>query len=118
MKFLKPFGTQNFVIGIGIAAATYLFGPTLKRNARRAAVKGMQGAMSAGGMASGAMGKSKDKMAGMAGMFQGMATEQQQPNQDVAMLYNELQEERKQISELASAVKSLQQEISDMKAEE
>ncbi|MCK8826658.1 hypothetical protein MWH25_02695 [Natroniella acetigena] len=112
MKFLKPFGTQNFVLGIGIAAATYLLGPTLKRNARNVAVKGMQGALSAGGMASQVMDDGKEKMSGLVENMSG-----QRANQEMAMIYNELREEREELKELLTTVKELQQEVADIKNE-
>ncbi|WP_408954679.1 hypothetical protein [Natroniella sp. ANB-PHB2] len=112
MKLLKPFGTQNFVLGIGIAAATYLLGPTLKRNARNVAVKGVQGALTAGSMASQVMDDGKEKMTGLVGNMS-----DQRANQEMAMIYNELREEREQMKELISTVKELQQEVADIKNE-
>ena len=44
-SILKPFGSQGFLIGIGVAAIGYLIAPQLKKSLRPAAVKGTQEVM-------------------------------------------------------------------------
>lgn len=122
MNLLKPFGTESFILGIGIAAVSYLLGPTIKRGARGVAVKGMQGAMMAGDAANDAMDSSRDKFSDF---IQGMMNDgknnvmDQQDNNFQRELFNELKAEREQYSELmkelVSSVKSLQGEVSDLK---
>ena len=123
MNLLKPFGTESFLIGIGIAAASYLLGPTIKRGARGVAVKGMQGALMAGDAANDAMETSKDKfndfIQNMMGDGKSNVNFEHMENSFHKDLIDELKADRHQNSELmkelVSSMKSLQSEIKDLK---
>lgn len=121
MNLLKPFGTEGFILGIGIAAVSYLLGPTIKRGAKGVAVRGMQGALMAGDAANDAIDTSREKFSDF---IQGMMGDNKdnmmhQDNNFQKELFNELKSERQQYSELmkelVSSVKSLKDEVSDLK---
>ncbi|WP_432665519.1 hypothetical protein R9X47_04445 [Wukongibacter baidiensis] len=121
MNLLKPFGTESFILGIGIAAVSYLLGPTIKRGAKGVAVKGMQGALMAGDAANEAMDTGRDKFSDFIQgiMNDGNNNVMDQDNDFQKELFNELKAERQQYSELmkelVSSVKSLQGEVSELK---
>lgn len=121
MNLLKPFGTESFVIGIGIAAVSYLFGPTIKRGAREVAVKGMQGALMAGDTASHAVESGREKFSSF--IHNMMHSEK---DNDISVdksfhkeLVDELKEDRQQqrefMKELMSTMKSLKNEVKELK---
>ncbi|EOC99521.1 hypothetical protein [Caldisalinibacter kiritimatiensis] len=123
MKILKPFGTQSFVIGVGIAALSYLFGPTIKKGAREVTVKGMQGALLAGEAASNAVDEGKKKMSNVINNMKKPMDKNEgielKNSHIVQQLVNELQAERQQNREmfesLMNTVKDLQNEMSSLK---
>lgn len=117
MDLLRPFGTRNFVIGIGLAALAYLFAPTLQRNARTVAVKGAQGAMLVGGAAANAFSTGKERIGGV---IQGMGNAgRSEDTSNVQQLVNDLRNEREQfnnvLSEVMSTMKNLQDEVRVLK---
>lgn len=112
MDLLKPFTTRGFVIGVGIAALAYLLGPQIKQGAKTVAVKGMQGAMLAGEMASQAVTSGREKMGNM---MQNMGNK----GDTMMQLISEFKEERQQVSstlsELVTTMKNMQEEIALLK---
>ncbi len=123
MKYLKPFGTQSFVLGIGLAALTYLIGPSVKRGARSVAVKGMQGALMAGEAASNAVDTGKEKASSL---FQNLMNRGHNHEAEIIErkqlfnnMMNEMKEERRQNRELMQSMletmQSMQKEISSIK---
>ncbi|KAB3525507.1 hypothetical protein [Alkaliphilus serpentinus] len=120
MNILKPFGSQNFVLGIGIAALGYLLGPTLKQGARTVAVKGVQGAMMAGNTASNIMETGKENMGNLFERMTGNQKEYMQMEQHFRQnLMNEIKSEREEynsvLKELVTTMKSLQSEVHSLK---
>ncbi len=112
MKVLKPFGTQGFIIGLGVAALTYTLGPVIKRNSRNAAVKGAQGALSVGGVASQMFNNGKERVSGM---FEGMEETDHVTGEEMKTFIEEMRAERDQINELVNKVNGLEEEISIVK---
>ncbi|MCG8540426.1 MAG: hypothetical protein MJA82_10860 [Clostridia bacterium] len=117
MNILKPFGTEGFILGIGIAALGYLLGPTIKRGARGIAVKGMQGAMMVGDTANDAMDSGKEKFNDF---IQNMMDSKQDNERNFHKeLIDEIKTDRHNnnelLKELVSTMKSLQNEVKDMK---
>lgn len=113
MEIFKPFGSRSFAIGVGIAALTYLLSPTIKRNAKGVAVKGMQGALMAGETASHLIENGKDKISGV--FQQGNDLK----NEMYEQMINEWKSEREQynhiLQDLMNTVKDLKSEISGLK---
>lgn len=113
-NLLKPFGTQSFFVGLGVAAVTYLLGPQIKETVRPIAVKGTQGAMMLSDKTKEMMEEGKDRIEGMMenvkgkdGMMQGQAGAYE-------MLINELREERERSNSL---MEKLNDKMNDLKNE-
>jgi len=102
MNFLKPFYSQNFLLGIGIAAVGSLFAPTIKEGVRSLAVKGAQGAMMVGDAAKNMKESGKEMM-------------QKDENDNAKDLANELKSDREQynsvLKELVTTMKDIQSEV-------
>lgn len=119
MKYLKPFGSQSFVVGIGIAALAYLFGPTIKRGAKTVAVKGMQGALIAGESATNAVEGGKQKASDF---INNLVTKQGNNDEEFSHIYrqmvNELKTQREQnnnvMKELVETMKGMQTQMNKM----
>ncbi len=122
MNLLKPFGTESFLIGVGLAAASYLLGPTIKQGARGVAVKGMQGALMAGDVANNTMEASRDKLGNFMHKFM-----DNRDNGKMEVEYsfqkeliNELKADREQynkvLNEMISTMKSIQEDVKTLKA--
>ena len=58
----KTFGSQGFLIGIGVAALGHILAPHLKKTLRPAAVKGTQGVMALGNKTKQVLDDSKEKL--------------------------------------------------------
>lgn len=118
MDLLKPFGSRSFYVGLGVAALAYLLAPTLKQNARAVAVKGVQGAMLAGGAASNALARGREKMSHVMHDVRENVTD----NKMVEQLVSELKAEREQyantLQEIMSTMKSMQEEIASLRGNE
>ena len=115
MKILKPFGTQGFIVGLGVAALTYTLGPIIKRSARTAAVKGTQGALAVGGTTCQMVNNSKEKMAGV---FGDMKEAGEATGEEMKSFIEEMRMEREEIKELVNKVNGLKEELSTMKNQE
>jgi len=115
MKLLKPVNSENILIGVGIATLTYLLGPKIKRNVKSFAEKGMERAMMAGDVASETIDTGKEKMADI---FEDMEDEYSSiysENDELTMLYDELEADREQLNELTGLVYDLKEEIATLK---
>ncbi|PRX27217.1 hypothetical protein BX659_11782 [Orenia metallireducens] len=115
MKLLKPVNSENILIGIGVAALTYLLGPKIKRNAKSLAERGMERAMMAGDAASETIDNGKEKMVDI---FEDMGDEYSSiysENDELTMLYDELEADREQLNELTGLVYDLKEEIASLK---
>ncbi|MCX7711580.1 MAG: hypothetical protein N2484_17200 [Clostridia bacterium] len=117
-ELIKPLGGQSFLLGMGLAAAAYFLGPTLKEMMKPAAVKGTQGIMALGERTRQMMSESKEKMSDMmadkSGAAAGSMTESLYEK-----LLQEIKEEREQsnrmVEEIRSTLGSLKDEIANMK---
>lgn len=119
-NLLKPFGSQSFFLGLGVAAAAYFLGPQLMEAVKPMAVKGAQGVMALGSKTSQVFNEGKEKL--------GNTIEKMTPGErDIKAvdsmysdLIKELKDEReasnKILMELRDTMVSLRQEISGMKA--
>lgn len=120
---IKPFGSQSFLVGVGVAALAYFLGPQLKQSLRPAAVKGTQGVISLGG-------KTKQLFEEGMGKINTIVFEKTDEVFDKTKetlesigfspdLLKELKEERESsnriMEELKNSVISLKEEISQMK---
>lgn len=116
MDLLRPFGTRNFIVGISIAALAYLLAPTLQKGARAVAVKGAQGAMIVGGAAANAVNTGREKVSGM---WQNVASSNQQETSLMQQMVEEMRAERQQHSslmqEMVNTMKNLQEEMAMLK---
>ena len=96
---LKPFGTQSFFIGLGIAAAAYLMAPQLRKSLKPVAVKGAHGMLVLGNQARELFNQGK--------------------TEEYANLANEIRQDREQyntvLKELKDSILLLKDEISDLK---
>lgn len=121
---MKYFGTQSFVVGLGLAALTYLVGPSVKKGARKMAVKGMQGAMMAGEAASDVVDTGKEKASSF---FENIMhrgnhheTAMMERKQFFDNMMTEMREDRRQNREfmqgMLETMKSMQAEISSIKS--
>ncbi|MBM7614446.1 hypothetical protein [Alkaliphilus hydrothermalis] len=121
MNLLKPLASQNFILGIGIAAATYVFGPAIKRGAKKVAVKGVQGALMAGEATNETVSKGKDMFSDfMNNVHHNENSEQKHMEQLFQQeLFNSLkttqENQSKAFTELLSTIKDMQEEIRDFK---
>jgi hypothetical protein len=118
MNLLKPFNTEGFLIGLGIAAVGSLFAPAIKKGAKEIAVKGTQGAMMAGESASNMMQSGKESMNKIfPNMFKNKYDEKDQSFNE--NLINELKSDREQYSnafqELVSTMKEIQSEVKSLR---
>lgn len=120
---IKPFGTQGFLVGMGVAALGYFLAPQLKKTLRPVAVKGTQGVMSLGSKTKHILEDGKDKISNF-------ITQNPEETGDSRMdsgeekgfssqVLKELMEEREAsnriMSELKDSILSLKEEISNMK---
>lgn len=120
MNLLKPFSSESFIIGLGIAAVGSLFAPAIKKGAKAIAVKGTQGAMMAGDAAENMVKSGKE---GMNNIFSGMFKDKQEDEASRQKfqenLINELKSDREKYSsvlqELVSTIKDIQSEINSLK---
>lgn len=120
---VKPFGSQSFLIGIGVAALAYFLAPQLKQSLRPAAVKGAAGVMTLGDKTKKILEESKDKISNL--IFD-KTEEARDKVRDVVEeagispdVLKEMREERevsnKMIQELKDSIVSLKEEISHIK---
>ncbi len=126
MKYLRPFGTQSFAIGVGLAAITYLFGPTIRKGAKGVAVKGVQGAMVAGESATNMVEDSKEKATNFLGnIMKSPRNKNHEIHQQTSSMYKEMLEEikaqrddnSKMMQEMLSTIKNMQNDIVNIKNE-
>ncbi|KAB3535748.1 hypothetical protein F8154_05460 [Alkaliphilus pronyensis] len=120
MNLLKPFGSQNFILGVGIAALSYLLGPSLKQGARTVAVKGMQGAMMAGNTATNMMESGKESMGNLFDSMTGHQKDYMEMEHNFRQdLIKEIKSDREEfnsaLKELSTTMKSLQSEVQALK---
>lgn len=119
---IKAFGSQSFLIGLGVAAASYFLAPQLKKSLRPAAVKGAQGVMAFGSMTKDRMNQGKEKLneiISQKGETLSNATAGAAGVSVMDMVLKELKEEREQsnriLEELKNSISGLKEEISNMK---
>jgi len=120
MNLLKPFSTESFIVGLGIAAVGSLFAPAIKKGAKTMAVKGTQGAMVAGEAANNMMESGKETLNNT---FPGLSKNK---NDSVAAqklnkeLISELRSDREQyanvLQELVTTMKDIQSEVKAFKS--
>ncbi|OCL26919.1 hypothetical protein U472_05375 [Orenia metallireducens] len=115
MKLLKPVNSENILIGVGVAALTYLLGPKIKRNAKSFTEKGRQGIRMAGDAASEAIDDGKEKMADIFDDMENEYSSIHSENDELTMLYDELEADREQLNELTGLVYDLKEEIANLK---
>ena len=124
-NLLKPFGSQSFFIGLGIAAAAYVLGPQIKETMRPMAVKGTQGMMMLTDRTMNMMHEGKDRVEGMVGKMGNMgnmaniARTEHMPMEQMGMMevmLKELKEERersnKMMEDFHETLMSIRDEIS------
>ncbi|MDW5299155.1 MAG: hypothetical protein SA378_03315 [Sedimentibacter sp.] len=120
MNLLKPFSTESFIVGLGIAAVGSLFAPAIKKGAKTMAVKGTQGAMMAGEAANNMMESGKETLNNT---FPGLSKNKndseaaQKLNKE---LISELRSDREQyanvLQELVTTMKDIQSEVKAFKS--
>lgn len=122
---IKPLASQNFMVGIGVAALAYFLAPQLKEAFRPAAVKGTQAVMTLGTKTKQMLDDGKEKISNL--IFEkteGTGTEEKTNDvvQEVTIsstVLKELREERevsnKIMDELRNSIMSLKEEISHIK---
>jgi ABC-type phosphate transport system auxiliary subunit len=123
-EMLKPFGSQSFFIGLGVAAIGYLLGPQIKESLRPVAVKGVQGAMVLSDQTKHMMSQGKDTINHMVEKTHMTGAQHQVPMDQTNMfqaLLNELKAERehsnKILEELKNTVTGLKDEIAQIKTD-
>ena len=107
---VKPFGSQSFLIGVGVAALTYLIGPQLKESMKPLAVKGTQGIMALGSKTR----QFLDDSTGTTRM-KNMAEELEASSKTISELKEEQAVSNTIMLELKESVASLKDEISRLK---
>ncbi|MBB6217656.1 hypothetical protein HNQ80_003779 [Anaerosolibacter carboniphilus] len=118
---MKPFGSQSFLIGLGVAAVGYFFGPQIKQAIRPAAVKGAQGVMMFSDKTKEMFDEGKHMMGNMMDKASHMGQEQQMAGQMgmYEMLMKELKDERERsnrlMEQLNISIAGLKDEITYMK---
>lgn len=121
-NLLKPFASQSFLVGLGVAAAAYFIGPQLMEAIKPVAVKGAQGMMALSGMAKETMNQGREKIAGAVTEMKEKERAATALSENLGELIKELRSEREQstkvIEELKNAVIGLKDQInSSMKGE-
>ncbi|MFT9498090.1 hypothetical protein [Anaerosolibacter sp.] len=131
-NMMKPFGSQSFLVGLGVAAVGYFFGPQIKQAIRPTAVKGAQGMMMFSdktkeifGEGKHMMGNMMDKAAHMGHEAAHMGQAQHMGGQMAGqmgmyeMLMKELKEERERsnrlMEQLNTSITGLKDEIAHIK---
>lgn len=121
-NILKPFGSQGFLIGIGVAALGYFLAPQLKQSLRPAAVKGAQGVMSLGNKTKQILEDGKEKISVLfekGEEAKDSAAEGDREKDISSKVLKELMEEQessaKILNELKDSILSLKEEISQLK---
>lgn len=119
--FLKPFGSQSFLVGLGAAAIGYLFGPKIKQAVRPAAVKGAQGMMMVTDKTKEMFDEGKHMMGNMMDKTSSMGKDSH-VNPQAGMyeiLIHELKEERQRsnhlMEQLNTSIVGLKEEFAHMK---
>ncbi|MGB4440358.1 MAG: hypothetical protein WBJ13_14290 [Sedimentibacter sp.] len=119
MNLLKPFSTESFIVGLGIAAIGSLFAPAIKKGAKTMAVKGTQGAMMAGEAANNMMESGKETLNNT---FPGLSknkNDSEAAQKFQKELIRELKSDREQYSnvlqELVTTMKDIQSEVKAFK---
>lgn len=120
---VKPFGSQGFLIGIGISALTYLLAPQIKETLRPAAVKGTQGLLAFGAETKRILTEGKEKISNVFSEkteeVKDMMKSKGEGKQLASKLLQELKEERelsnKIMEELKNSIVSLREEISNIR---
>lgn len=120
---IKPFGSQGFLIGLGVAALAYFLAPQLKQSLRPAAVKGTQSVMTLGSKTKQILDDSKEKISSFISETAGGAKDRiKGAVEDTGIsskFLKELKEEReisnKIIHELKDSIISLKEEIAHIK---
>ncbi|MFZ5969240.1 MAG: hypothetical protein ACOYVK_18950 [Bacillota bacterium] len=119
--FLKPFGSQSFFVGLGVAAIAYLLGPQIKESVRPMAVKGMQGALMISDKTKNMMEEGKDRLEDMMEKTNLMGKDQKHNEQAAVyeMLIKELREDKENsnriLEQLNQTMSGLKDEISKLK---
>ncbi|MTI57694.1 hypothetical protein [Geosporobacter ferrireducens] len=118
-NLLKPFGSQSFFVGLGVAAAAYFLGPQIKETIRPMAVKSTQGMMMMTDKTMRMMHEGKDRVEDMVGKMGNMARPDHIPMEQMGMMevmLRELKEERersnKMMEEFRETLMSIRDEIS------
>ncbi|MDF2545534.1 MAG: hypothetical protein K0R93_432 [Anaerosolibacter sp.] len=118
---MKPFGSQSFLIGLGVAAVGYFFGPQIKQAVRPAAVKGAQGMMMFSDKTKGMFDEGKHMMGNMMDKASHIGQEHHMAGQMGVheMLMKELREERERtnrlMEQLNTSITGLKDEIAHIK---
>lgn len=120
MNLIKPFSSESFIIGLGIAAVGSLFAPAIKKGAKIMAVKGAQGAMIAGDAAENMVHSGKESMNTMfPHMFKDKKYDDSSQQEFHENLVRELKSDREQynnvMQELVKTMRDIQSEVSTLK---
>lgn len=118
-NLLKPFGSQSFFVGLGVAAAAYFLGPQIRETIRPMAVKGTQGMMMLTDRTMHMMHEGKEKMEDMMGKMGHMAKSEHMAMGQIGVMeamLKELREERersnKMMEEFRETLMGIRDEIS------
>lgn len=119
---VKPFGSQSFLVGMGVAALAYFLAPQLKQSLRPAAVKGAAGVMTLGSKTKQILEDSKDKISSLIfekaegkNEIKNSAEEIGIPSEVLKEIREDREVSNKIIQELKESIVSLKEEISHMK---
>ncbi len=119
--WMKPFGSQSFLVGLGVAAVGYFFGPQIKQVIRPAAVRGAQGMMMFSDKTKEMFDEGKHMMGNMMDKTMHMGQEQGMAGQMgmYEMLMKELKDERERsnrlMEQLNTSIVGLKDEIAYIK---
>lgn len=119
---VKPFGSQGFFVGLGVAAVFYFLGPQLKESLMPAAIKGTQGFMSLGNKTKEIFEENRARlnMPGEKGdEFEGRTASPIESSSLYSELLKTLKDERESsnriLEELKNSIIGLREEITEMK---
>ncbi|MCX7842147.1 MAG: hypothetical protein N2489_03630 [Clostridia bacterium] len=116
-SLIKPFASQNFLIGIGLAAAAYFVGPALKEAIKPAAVKGAQGMLMLGDKAKDALNIGKEKLNDLIFDKEDKSVNMEAAHHDkiIKALKEERELSNKILEELKNTIGGLKDEIAHMR---
>lgn len=120
---IKPFGSQGFLVGIGVAALTYFLAPQLKQSLRPAAVKGTQGMMALGTKTKQILEEGKEKISSMLSetvaetrsKMKEAAGESEISSEMIKEFREEREASNRMLQELKDSIAGLREELSHIK---